>query len=339
MTKNATTPAIVKIKVRQASIEEFEKHFGSRITKAGVLLPSSNPHGAGTRVRFEIHTSSKVLAFAGIGTVKKSTLADGKRPGSMLIAFEQLSRDSKELLKRVLAAKPSKCISTLPPIPVASSTTETPMPAAVLSSEKTPASQTDSSPRAAPEVEGALSSNKDFLASDADVRDAVIRARAIVDSTSLPENLGTLLGEANLTRRVARPRLGQGTEVSEAVEPEGKPDLEDIQATLLGLEPSNPEIYVGDESDHDQDRDNFVSDTPEAGDVAESDIGYSFGPTEKSVELPRGSEPAIPPSEISLDLSDVRAPTRDDIQIIEGTETSTESELDSALIAIEYGEQ
>lgn len=308
----------LKLKVRHKSLDDFATKFASRVRDTGLLLPSKSPRDLGTKVRFEIRIATGEIALAGRGKVAEVTAPQGKSPGSMFVEFSQLEPETRALIDNILALKSdgtlggqkkpitnvkrTKPRSTPPPIP---------------------------SPQSGPSPV-AMQAADDFTADESIVRAAVLRSQDLLKDPSLPTDLAQLLdAQLDVPRPARAARIGFGTETSEF---EGTNDnsvnLEQIQSTLTSLEPSQPRIFLEESPEE-----NEFNESPPT--IADGNAHHAFGPLPIDEPKIGGSDPIPPPDGIDLDLSDVRAPTCDGMDVV----SADTDELDSALEALEGSDQ
>jgi hypothetical protein len=98
-------PVVLRIKLRYDDVETFVDRFAVNIGRAGLFIHSKTPRPVGTEAKFELRLADDRPILVGIGMVKESRDPDPGRPrdaSGMMIAFTRVTRESRDLLMRVL---------------------------------------------------------------------------------------------------------------------------------------------------------------------------------------------------------------------------------------------
>jgi hypothetical protein len=98
-------PVVLRIKLRYDDVDLFVDRFAPNIGRAGLFLHSKTPRPVGTEIKFELRMSDDKPVLVGIGVVKSIRAYDPDRPrdpSGMMIGFTRVTRDSRDLLLRIL---------------------------------------------------------------------------------------------------------------------------------------------------------------------------------------------------------------------------------------------
>ncbi|MCB9573338.1 MAG: hypothetical protein H6709_14755 [Kofleriaceae bacterium] len=103
--KPASAPVSLRIKVRFNDLEAFVDRFAPYVGRAGLFLRHKAPKPVGTEVRFELRLASDQPVMVGMGVVRWSREVDPERPHrppGMAIEFTRVTKDSREVILRIL---------------------------------------------------------------------------------------------------------------------------------------------------------------------------------------------------------------------------------------------
>ena len=104
-------PVVRRIKLRFTDVETFIATFAPNVARNGIFLHSKMPRPVGTDVRFEVRLADDQVMLVGVGVVRHVTaeppanIAGGRTAGTsgMTIAFARITKDSRELITRIIA--------------------------------------------------------------------------------------------------------------------------------------------------------------------------------------------------------------------------------------------
>ena len=178
-------PIALRIKLRFRKLDTFVSKFATNISSNGMFISSRKPKEMGTLLRFELRLADDSTVIAGQGKVAWVRAYDPqhpKRPHGMGIEFTTLSQKSRELICHIVAARVEQGLGEDDEIPFAAK-----RQAASEAGAARPAPAPGGNGNSAAHV-GALGL-PEIDSSDVDIGAAVARARALVGSTELDEEL------------------------------------------------------------------------------------------------------------------------------------------------------
>ncbi len=101
----ARAPVALRIKVRFADVDAFVERFAPYVGRAGLFLRHKAPKPVGTEVRFELRLIDDRPVLVGMGVVRWARGPDvdrPQRPPGMAIEFTRVTKESREVILRVL---------------------------------------------------------------------------------------------------------------------------------------------------------------------------------------------------------------------------------------------
>ncbi|MBE7454781.1 MAG: TIGR02266 family protein, partial [Kofleriaceae bacterium] len=101
-------PTALRIKVRHADLDTFVERFAPNVARSGIFIPTRQPKPVGEEIRFEIRLATDQAVLVGQGIVRWSREVDPDRPRApvgMGVELQRVSRESREVLLRMLEAR------------------------------------------------------------------------------------------------------------------------------------------------------------------------------------------------------------------------------------------
>jgi uncharacterized protein (TIGR02266 family) len=181
-------PIALRIKLRFRKKDTFVSKFATNISSNGMFISSRKPKEQGTLLRFELRLADDSTVIAGQGRVAWVRAYDPdhpKRPHGMGIEFTALNQQSRETISQIVARRVEQGLGEEDEIPFAAK--RPPAPRAEASQPAPPAQ-----PAPAAISNGSTLAVSDIDAHDVDIGAAVARARALVGSTPLDDELEKL---------------------------------------------------------------------------------------------------------------------------------------------------
>lgn len=187
-------PIALRIKLRYRKVDTFVSKFATNISANGMFISSRKPKDKGTLLRFELRLADDSTVISGQGKVAWVRPFDPKhpkRPHGMGIEFTTLSQKSRDLINQIVTLRLEQGLGEGDEIPFAAkrrpttaASADVPVPTPVPAPAR--ASQT------APAAPSSLPLPGDFENMQVDIGAAVARARALVGSVELGEELEKL---------------------------------------------------------------------------------------------------------------------------------------------------
>lgn len=178
-------PIALRIKLRFRKRDTFVSKFATNISSNGMFISSRKPKEMGTLLRFELRLADDSTVIAGQGKVAWVRAYDPdhpKRPHGMGIEFTALSQQSRETITQIVARRIEQGLGEEDEIPFAAKRRPAPKAEA-----GRPAAVSNGSGGPLPTLVAS-----DIDAHDVDIGAAVARARALVGSTPLDDELEKL---------------------------------------------------------------------------------------------------------------------------------------------------
>jgi hypothetical protein len=99
---------VLRLKLKYDSISTFLDRFSPNIGRSGIFLHSKTPRPVGTEIRFELLLANDEPMIVGVGVVK-DVMGPGtaypERPSGMLLEFSKVTRQSREVILKVIARR------------------------------------------------------------------------------------------------------------------------------------------------------------------------------------------------------------------------------------------
>ncbi len=200
-------PIALRIKLRFRKVDTFVSKFATNISSNGMFISSRKPKEEGTLLRFELRLADNSTVIAGQGKVAWVRPYDPehpKRPHGMGIEFTSLSPESRELIGQIVERRVEQGLGEDDEIPFAAKGSSAPKAKdskAKAAKAKAAKAATRKAPRPPASASNGHAASASALpnlgieeidSSDVDIHAAVARARALVGSAELDEELEKL---------------------------------------------------------------------------------------------------------------------------------------------------
>jgi uncharacterized protein (TIGR02266 family) len=115
-------PVAMRIKLRYRKLDSFISKFATNVSTEGMFISSRKPKEVGTELRFELRLADDSRVISGLGEVmwvRHYDKDNPKEPHGMGVRFIQLSKSSKEMIRKMIASREKRGLPAESGIPYA----------------------------------------------------------------------------------------------------------------------------------------------------------------------------------------------------------------------------